>query len=147
MPLWHIGGQLHVTMSAMISGSTLIQFRGFSRRTFWDEVRSSRATAFAGFASMLSLLLESPEDASDREHTLRIGLIGSMSAELKNAFERRFGVALLDTYGMTECEPLTLADRDHTPPGSCGRPSPDCRMCRCLSDRLEEYASAPAFPT
>jgi crotonobetaine/carnitine-CoA ligase len=124
MPLWHIGGQLHVTMSAVIAGGSLVQFRSFARKSFWNEVKTSRATVFSGFASILSLLMEAPPSDMDGNHTLRVGLIGNMSTEVKEAFERRFGVKLLDTYGMTECEPLTLPNAG-TPAGSCGLPCPD----------------------
>jgi crotonobetaine/carnitine-CoA ligase len=124
MPLSHIGGQLHVTMTAIVSGACLAQAPAFSRRSFWTEVRNSGATAFFGFSSILSLLLEVPPGPDDRRHGLRVGLIGNMPAELLTAFERRFGIKLLDTYGMSECEPLTLPVPG-TPPGSCGRPSPD----------------------
>jgi crotonobetaine/carnitine-CoA ligase len=124
MPLSHIGGQLHVTMTAIVAGACLAQVPAFSRRSFWEEVRATGATAFFGFSSILALLLEAPPGSDDRRHALRVGLIGNMPAELLIAFERRFGVRLLDTYGMTECEPLTLPVPG-TPPGSCGRPSPD----------------------
>jgi crotonobetaine/carnitine-CoA ligase len=87
-------------------------------------VKTTRATVFCGFANILSLLMEAPPSDMDGNHTLRVGLIGNMSAEVKEAFERRFGVSLLDTYGMTECEPLTLPNAC-TPAGSCGLPCPD----------------------
>jgi carnitine-CoA ligase len=101
-----------------------VQFRSFSRKSFWDEVKAARATVFCGFASILSLLLETAPSGMDRDHSLRLGLIGNMSTEVKQAFERRFAVRLLDTYGMTECEPLTLPT-EMTPAGSCGLPCPD----------------------
>lgn len=125
MPLSHIGGQLHVTMTAILAGACLVQFPAFSRQSFWDEVRNSGATVFSGFASILSLLLEASPGPDDRRHKLRVGLIGNMPAEVRAAFERRFGVALLDTYGMSECEPLTLPRVGEMPPGSCGRICPD----------------------
>ena len=125
MPLSHIGGQLHVTMTAIVAGACLIQFPAFSRHRFWDEVRASDATVFSGFASILSLLLEAPASPDDRRHRLRVGLIGNMPAELLTAFERRFGVTLLDTYGMSECEPVTLPRVGAMPAGSCGRVCPD----------------------
>lgn len=125
MPLSHIGGQLHVTMTAVVAGACLVQFPQFSRQSFWDEVRSTGATVFSGFASILSLLLEAPAGPDDRRHKLRVGLIGNMPAEILTAFERRFGVTLLDTYGMSECEPLTLPRAGEMPPGSCGRICPD----------------------
>lgn len=125
MPLSHIGGQLHVTMTAIVAGACLVQFPSFSRQNFWSEVRSAEATVFSGFASILSLLLEAPPSPDDRRHKLRVGLIGNMPAETLTAFERRFGVTLLDTYGMSECEPLTLPRPGEMPPGSCGRICPD----------------------
>jgi carnitine-CoA ligase len=125
MPLSHIGGQLHITMTAIVAGACLVQFPAFSRQSFWDEVRKAEATVFSGFASILSLLLEAPGGPDDRRHRLRVGLIGNMPAEILTAFERRFGVTLLDTYGMSECEPLTLPRPGETPPGSCGRICPD----------------------
>jgi crotonobetaine/carnitine-CoA ligase len=124
MPLSHIGGQLHVTMTAIVAGACLAQVPAFSRGSFREEVRASGATAFFGFSSILSLLLEARPGPDDRRHSLRVGLIGNMPAELLTAFQRRFGVRLLDTYGMSECEPLTLPVPG-TPAGSCGRPSPD----------------------
>jgi crotonobetaine/carnitine-CoA ligase len=125
MPLSHIGGQLHVTMTAVMAGACLVQFPHFSRQSFWDEVRATDSTVFSGFASILSLLLEAPAGPDDRRHKLRVGLIGNMPAEILTAFERRFGVTLLDTYGMSECEPLTLPRAGEMPPGSCGRICPD----------------------
>ncbi|CAN5538206.1 ATP-dependent acyl-CoA ligase [soil metagenome] len=125
MPMSHIGGQLHVTMTAIVAGACLIQVPAFSRHRFWEEVRASDATVFSGFASILSLLLEAPASPDDRRHKLRRGLIGNMPAELLTAFERRFGVTLLDTYGMSECEPLTLPRVGEMPAGSCGRVCPD----------------------
>lgn len=125
MPLSHIGGQLHVTMTAVMAGACLVQFPQFSRQSFWDEVRATDSTVLSGFASILSLLLELPAGPDDRRHKLRVGLIGNMPAELLTTFERRFGVTLLDTYGMSECEPLTLPRVGEMPPGSCGRICPD----------------------
>jgi len=125
MPLSHIGGQLHVTMTAVVAGACLVQFPEFSRQRFWDEVRTSNSTVFSGFASILSLLLEAPPGPNDRRHRLRVGLIGNMPVETLVAFEQRFGVRLLDTYGMSECEPLTLPRSGEMPPGSCGRVCPD----------------------
>lgn len=125
MPLSHIGGQLHVTMTAMVAGGCLVQFPTFSRSRFWDEVRAADATVFSGFASILSLLMEASPSPDDRRHRLRVGLIGNMPAETLLAFERRYGVMLLDTYGMSECEPLTLPRAGEMPPGSCGRICPD----------------------
>jgi carnitine-CoA ligase len=44
--------------------------------------------------------------------------------ELIEQFEERFGVAVLDVYGMTETGPTTAITWSDRRPGSCGRPVP-----------------------
>ncbi len=126
MPLSHVGGQLHVTVAALIAGATLVLFESFSRHSFWDEVRDCRATVAFGFANVVYLLSLATPAAADRDHTLRIAMIANNTPKAKADFEARFGVQLLDTYGMSECEPLTLPLAGASePPGSCGRINPD----------------------
>ena len=124
LPLAHIAGQLHITMSAIAAGASLALCKTFSRTRFWEEVAEARATVFAGLSNLLSMLLMEPERPGEARNSLRIGLIGNPPPALQAAFERRFGVTIRDTYGMTECEPLTLPAAGQ-PPGSCGRCGPD----------------------
>ncbi len=123
-PLSHVGGQLHVTMTALVAGAALTLVEGFRRPSFWSDAQRLGATTVTGFASMLSLLLEAPPGPQDRAHGVRLALVGSASPELQEAFTARFGVAIKDSYGMSECEPLTLPDPAQ-PRGSCGRVGPD----------------------
>jgi crotonobetaine/carnitine-CoA ligase len=127
LPLAHIAGQLHITMSAVAAGASLALYKTFSRRRFWEEVAEARATVFAGLSNLLAMLLMDPEGPDDTRNSLRVGLIGNPPPSLQAAFERRFGVTILDTYGMTECEPLTVPAAGQ-PPGSCGRPGPDFEL-------------------
>lgn len=128
LPLAHIGGQLHCTMTAIMAGAALAYYPGFSRQRFWQEVRESGATAFSGFAALIKLLLQAPAGPSDRTHKLRIGLIGNMSDVVREEFEQRFGPKLYDTYGMSECEPLTLPCPARPKAGTSGRVCPDFEM-------------------
>ena len=45
-------------------------------------------------------------------------------AELVEAFEQRFDLAVLDVYGLTETGPVTAINWEHRRPGSCGVPTP-----------------------
>ena len=66
--------------------------------------------------------LMEPEGPEDTRNSLRIGLIGNPPPSLQAAFERRFGVVILDTYGMTECEPLTVPAAGQPPGGTPQQP-------------------------
>jgi crotonobetaine/carnitine-CoA ligase len=124
-PLYHIGGQLHMTMAAVCAGATLALVPAFSASRFWSQVAQSRATLACGFANIAHYLLAMPESPHDAHNTLRLALIAGLTAPVKQQFERRFGVQCVDSYGMTEAEPLTLPAPGETPDGSCGRVNPD----------------------
>ena len=128
LPLAHIAGQLHITMSAVAAGASLALHKTFSRSRFWSEVAEARATVFSGLSNLLAMLLMEPERPEDARNSLRVGIVGGAPVELQAAFERRFAVTILDTYGMTESEPLTLPVASGQPPRSCGRPGPDFEL-------------------
>ncbi|HKY95981.1 MAG TPA: AMP-binding protein [Kiloniellales bacterium] len=126
MPLSHVGGQLHVTLCAICAGARLVMFERFSRHSFWQEVRAIGATVCGGFSNVIYLLSLPPPSPEDRRHSLRMGMIANNTPKAMADFEARFGFQVIDTYGMSECEPLTLPlFGEATPPGSCGRINPD----------------------
>jgi len=126
LPLSHVGGQLHQTMCAILVGACLALYPTFSKSRFWDEVAESGCTVLGGFSNIIDLLLQEPPRADDLDNTLRVGLAGQLPHELKTEFEARFGVELLDSYGMSEMEPLSVPVAGSAiPAGSCGRPGPD----------------------
>lgn len=126
MPMSHVSGQLHVTLAGLVAGSALAIFPTFSRHSFWDEVRACGATVCGGFANVVYLLSLAPPSPADRDHKIRIGMIANNTPKAKADFEERFGMQLLDSYGMSECEPLSLpVAGDREPPGSCGQVNPD----------------------
>lgn len=129
-PLFHVAGQLHMTMGTVIAGGSLSLQRTFSASHFWQQVNADRCTFFGALPNVISILLRQPPGPQDTRHTLRTGVVGPQPPrEARQAFEQRFGVRLLDTYGMTEAEPLTLPSRDGNAPwGSCGRANPDFEL-------------------
>jgi crotonobetaine/carnitine-CoA ligase len=150
LPLSHIGGQLHVTMSAVLAGACLAQQDAFSRSRFWDEVAAAGATVFSGFANVLTLLMMAPERPDDAANGLRIGLIGAIPPELQVAFERRFGVTLLDTYGMSECGLRRATAAPARPAGSARisrSPSWTRRIACCRTARSGASPCGRACPT
>jgi crotonobetaine/carnitine-CoA ligase len=127
MPLSHVGGQMHMTLSAVASGACLAMYETFSRSKFWEQIAQCKATIFFGFSNILTLLMMAPESPADRRHGLRVGLVAHMQAAQQTAFEKRFGVKLWDTYGMSEGEPMTLP-APGVPAGCSGAPGPDFEL-------------------
>ena len=128
LPLFHIAGQLHVTMTTVVAGGTLGLVPRFSASRFWPEVLWSRATVISGLPAIARILWEKPVGAEERAATshLRLGIFGPITPELHRPLEERLGVRIADTYGMTEAEPLTVPVPGFVQPvGSCGVPGPD----------------------
>lgn len=122
-PLYHVGGQIHATMSMVLVGGAVALVPTFSASRFWDQVKRMRATIFAGLGGMLTILWNQPPRPDDGKSTLRIGLCAPVAADMHRQFEQRFGIKILDQYGMSEAEFITLPD--NSPIGSCGRAGPD----------------------
>jgi crotonobetaine/carnitine-CoA ligase len=112
-------------VSSLLSGGRLSLGRRFSVRNFWDEVRASDATYFSYLGTMLSLLYAAPPRDDDRDHPARIGCGAGVPPAIHLDFERRFGVRLVEMYGMTEALGIAMSSVDHHRIGSVGKPTPE----------------------
>lgn len=123
LPLFHINAQAYSTMGALAAGASLALIPRFTVSRFWDLARQYRATEINIIGSMLVMLWKQPPSPSDREHEVRALYGGPMPKEIAPAFEERFGVALIEGFGMSECT-YGLIQPLHGPrkPGSLGRP-------------------------
>ena len=140
LPLYHVAGQLDMVLPLVIAGGAVHLLPTFSRTRFWSEVDEHRSSVFIGFTTLLELLLREPQRTADLNTSLRAGIIGHVPARLRRSFEERFGVRLLDVYGMTEAEPIALPGPGCRPPdGACGRSSPDFELA-ISNDRGERMA-------
>src|SRR5690606_36262362 len=101
-PWFHVAAQVDVFAIAIRAGASVALFEGFSVSQFWSQVHESRATVFGGFVSVLEMLYARPESPLDRAHRLRFGVAGHIPRALRRDFAARFGVPMLDAYGMSE---------------------------------------------
>jgi crotonobetaine/carnitine-CoA ligase len=103
LPLFHVNAQSFTLLAALTVGATAIFLETYSASRFIDQVRGRRATQTNLVATQLRTLLAQPERADDAEHELRrVGYSINVSDAEKEGFERRFGVELLNGYGLTE---------------------------------------------
>ncbi len=111
MPACHSNFQLAALMPVLTAGAELIVVEKYSARRFWSQIREFGATVTQCVAMMLRTLMLQPASPDDRNHTLRemLYFLPVSDAE-KAAFEERFGVRLMNTYGSTESIGWVLTD-------------------------------------
>ncbi|WP_217133840.1 class I adenylate-forming enzyme family protein [Leucobacter chinensis] len=129
VPWFHVAAQQDVFALAIRAGACVALVEGFSLSRFWDQIRQSGATVFGGFVTVLEMLYAQPPSPTDTQHRLRFGIAGHIPGALKTRFEKRFGVPMVDAYGMSEAEPLTIPTLEPAVPlGSVGRENPDFEL-------------------
>ncbi len=129
LPLFHSFGQT-INMNAGLSvGSTLVLMPRFDPGAALQAMADEQITFFAGVPTMYWGLLNALGEGVDVDRvarTLRRAISGgaALPADIHARFAQRFGVQILEGYGMSETSPLALfADPDRASrPGSIGVP-------------------------
>lgn len=120
-PLFHIDARSYVSASLCFGGVVALGKR-FSVRDFWTEVREHGATIFGTIGTMLWLLYKQDPRPDDADLPARIAVCSSTPREILLDFEKRFGIKIVESYGMTECLLITAVPPDETKLGSIGKP-------------------------
>jgi carnitine-CoA ligase len=121
-PLFHINARYTSVMAAMEAGATLHMDSRFSASQFWDTTRRLGVTAFNYQGALLTMLMKQPERDDDADNPVRAAFGAPAPVEIWEAFEQRFGLRLIEVYGMTETATSLANTPDDTRIGSCGKP-------------------------
>jgi crotonobetaine/carnitine-CoA ligase len=121
-PLFHVNAKYTSVMAAIRTGARLVIDERFSASRFWDRMREERATSFNAMGAMLSMIHAQPPRDDDRDHYVRRTYSAATPTALWEPFQRRFGVDVLEHYGMTEIG-IAIWNRERRV-GSIGRPTP-----------------------
>jgi crotonobetaine/carnitine-CoA ligase len=123
LPLFHINAQAITTMPSLLSGRPMVLSARFSGSGFFDEMRAHGVTVFNYIGAMLTILLKQPVRAQDADNPVRLTTGSSAPADRWLEFERRFGIHLVEIYGLTESAGVCLASPpDDVRVGKCGVP-------------------------
>lgn len=129
LPLFHVGAQQLITIPAMVADIDFALMRRFSASRFWDQVRKYNCNVvhyLGSIAQILYLQKEKPDDA-DNPGERMIG--GGVTKDIWEKFEKRFGVTIVEAYGLTESGGVsTYNPIDRIKVGSIGLPVPHQRV-------------------
>ncbi|MEW2161006.1 long-chain fatty acid--CoA ligase [Streptomyces sp. NPDC007189] len=129
LPLFHSFGQTVQMNAGLASRATLVLMPRFDAASALALMQRHAVTFFAGVPTMYWALLG--EDAPDADlariaENLRIAGSGgsALPVEIHRRFHERFGVTILEGYGLSETSPAaTFSPRgEKVRPGSIGRP-------------------------
>ncbi len=135
LALFHGNALLVSTLGSMVLDASIALGERFRAATLFDECRRYEAVEFNTLGGMISLLMKEPERADDRDHQVRVVLSAGCPPDLWEAFEKRFGVRIVEWYGMVDAPGILLNDAGKV--GSMGRPVGDAEF-RVVDDEDKE---------
>jgi crotonobetaine/carnitine-CoA ligase len=114
LPLFHCNAQEMTALTALTYDLTAAFDDRFHASTYWETAAAMGATHVSLLISMINVLFKQPERPTDQGHGVRTALTAGTTKAVWPEFERRFGLTIVELYGMTECGCTTLMN----PPGA-----------------------------
>jgi long-chain acyl-CoA synthetase len=104
LPLFHVFGLESQVNCCLCFGATMSLLPRFDPVRVFEVIQRDRVTIIEGVPTMYADLLHHPDAGKFDLRSLRIGVSGgsSMPPEVLHGFERKFGIVILECYGMTE---------------------------------------------
>jgi long-chain acyl-CoA synthetase len=126
LPLFHSFGQTCIQNAAIAAGASFTLLPRFAPEEAFEAMERDGVTLFAGVPTMYHALLHHPVRRAYELSKLRWCLSGgsAMPVEVMKAFEAKYGVEILEGYGLSETSPVATFNAPGRPrhPGSIGYP-------------------------
>jgi long-chain acyl-CoA synthetase len=103
LPLFHANAQVVTTLIPIMIGCEIVMWERFSASKFWQTVAELEPASLSAVPTILAAVLHAPGAPAGRT-SLRYVICGAapLSVELLQAFQSRFGIRILEGYGLTE---------------------------------------------
>jgi acyl-CoA synthetase (AMP-forming)/AMP-acid ligase II len=132
LPLFHANGIVLGTLTPLRAGGRVTITGRFARDRFFDDVERVRPTYFSAVPAIYALLSTLPEDVRPDTSSLRFAVCGAapMPVEAIERFETRFGVTIVEGYGLSESTTASTINplRGPRKPGTVGLALPGQRV-------------------
>jgi long-chain acyl-CoA synthetase len=134
LPLFHSFGQTCVMNAHLLHGNRVVLLTRFEPAAVLATMAAERVNAFSGVPTMFWALLRHVEENGIDTGPIAEQLRGCSSGgapipvEILHAFDARFGVEILEGYGLSETAPVATFNQVGRPrkPGSVGTPVWGC---------------------
>jgi long-chain acyl-CoA synthetase len=109
LPLFHVFGLSSILDVCVRFAATMTLVPRFDATAVLEVIQRDRVTVFEGVPAMYVAVLNHPDLDDYDLSSIRVGISGGapIPAEVLDAFERRFGVVILEGYGMSETAATT----------------------------------------
>jgi long-chain acyl-CoA synthetase len=104
LPLFHVNGIVIGTLCPLLAGGSSTVAGRFDPAGFFPRVEQSGATYFSAVPTIYTMLCGLPPDRRPDTSSVRFAICGAApaSAELLERFEMRFGIPVIEGYGLSE---------------------------------------------
>ena len=147
LPVFHMNAMAYSAMAMLRTAGCLITVDRFHPKSWWHQVRESRATILHYLGVMPAILMTAPAGATDRNHSVRFGFGAGVERSLHATFEDRFGFPLIEAWAMTETGAGAVVVANHEPrrrgTNSFGRAGNDIELRLVLEDGSEAPDETP----
>ncbi|MEM7303458.1 MAG: AMP-binding protein [Pseudomonadota bacterium] len=105
LPFYHINGLCVSIMGSLVSGGSLAMVSRFSASKFWGQAADGGITWFSVVPTIISHLLHGaaePKPALKAQLRFARSASSALAVETQRAFQDRFGLAIVESLGLTE---------------------------------------------
>ena len=103
LPFFHTNPVKLAWGCAHQNGAAIVMTRKFSASRFWEDIRKYKITAFNYIGELCTYLVNAPEAADDKKHTLTRMVGNGMRPDVYSTFRDRFGIKqIIELYGASE---------------------------------------------
>lgn len=124
LPLFHVNGIVVSVLSPLLAGGQATIAGRFDAESFFAQVERVRPTYFSGVPTIYAKLADLPGDVTPDTSSLQFAVCGAApaSVELLTTFEERYGVPIVEGYGLSEgtCASTANPLRGLRKPGTVG---------------------------
>ena len=128
LPLFHVNGIVVGTLSPLLAGGRATVAGRFRPESFFDRIEQSRPTYFSAVPTIYTMLCGLPASLKPDTSSVRFAICGAApaSVELLEAFESRYGIPIIEGYGLSEgsCASTVNPLDGERKPGTVGLPVP-----------------------